>query len=90
MTEGTPYFREVRVQRTFTAKQVANLLQVSERTLEKWRRERRGPGFTRSSSRMVRYPEAEVAQWIELNTAHRTGEESASFSSRDGRDAKRV
>lgn len=45
--------------------QVAELLGVSVRTLERWRNRRTGPPFVRISHNVVRYPEHSVQEWLE-------------------------
>lgn len=47
-----------------TAEQVAELLQVSVRTVEEWRRTRTGPPY-RKMGRHIRYLRAEVLVWFE-------------------------
>jgi excisionase family DNA binding protein len=47
-------------------KQLATLLGISERTLERWRSEHLGPPFVRLvGSGSVRYRKADVDQWLE-------------------------
>ena len=43
----------------------ANLLDVSERTLEKWRREGGGPKFVRISHKLVRYRICDLKEFQE-------------------------
>ncbi len=43
----------------------ANLLDVSERTLEKWRREGGGPKFVRISHKLVRYRICDLREFPE-------------------------
>ena len=43
----------------------ANLLDVSERTLEKWRREGGGPKFVRISHKLVRYRICDLREFQE-------------------------
>lgn len=43
---------------------VANILNMSPRTLERWRAQGRGPHFVRLSGRRVRYRNADVQRWI--------------------------
>lgn len=54
----------------FLVKQVgsdkaANLLDISERTLEKWRREGGGPKFIRISHKLVRYRICDLREFQE-------------------------
>jgi predicted DNA-binding transcriptional regulator AlpA len=52
-----------------TGQQVAELLQVSPRTLEEWRRTCTGPPWRRMG-RHVRYLRREVLEWFEGLDAH--------------------
>ena len=52
-----------------TGQQVAELLQVSPRTLEEWRQTRSGPPWRRMG-RHVRYLRREVLAWFEGLDAH--------------------
>ena len=47
-----------------TGQLVADLLQISPRTLEEWRQTRTGPPW-RCMGRHVRYPRREVLAWFE-------------------------
>ncbi|WP_447975510.1 helix-turn-helix transcriptional regulator [Nitrospira sp. Kam-Ns4a] len=47
-----------------TEEQVANMLQVSRRTLQAWRIRGGGPPFAKIGARMVRYRESDVAEWL--------------------------
>lgn len=46
-----------------TPKQAASFLQVSEKTLEKWRTKGTGPKFRRLGHRMVRYQQSDLDAW---------------------------
>jgi excisionase family DNA binding protein len=46
-----------------TPRELAKLLRRSERTLARWRREGRGPRFTKEGSRIL-YPRSEVEGWL--------------------------
>jgi predicted DNA-binding transcriptional regulator AlpA len=54
--------------------EAARLLAVSAETLGAWRQARKGPPYTRLGS-AIRYPEAALLRWVELQTvtaeAHR-------------------
>ncbi|TFB69113.1 DNA-binding protein [Cryobacterium glaciale] len=52
-----------------TGQQVADLLQVSPRTLEEWRQTRTGPPYRRMG-RHVRYMRREVLAWFESLAMH--------------------
>ena len=52
-----------------TGQQVADLLQVSPRTLEEWRQTRTGPPYRRMG-RHVRYLRREVLAWFESLAMH--------------------
>jgi predicted DNA-binding transcriptional regulator AlpA len=43
---------------------VAKLTGMSRRTLQQWRRERRGPRWRRVGRRAVRYSLADVRRWL--------------------------
>lgn len=58
--------------RLFTPKQAADLLQVSEFTLERWRRTGEGPPYVRLSARAIRYREGELAGFIEERVTRHT------------------
>ncbi|WP_447974624.1 helix-turn-helix transcriptional regulator [Nitrospira sp. Kam-Ns4a] len=44
--------------------QVAEMLRISRRTLQAWRLRGGGPPYVKIGSRMVRYRETEVLQWL--------------------------
>ena len=50
-------------QKLLTTAQVAEALEISERTLEDWRLRGCGPRFIRASRRLVRYRPSALAQW---------------------------
>lgn len=56
-----------------TQQQLAALLGISERTLERWRSEHLGPSFVRLVGRgSVRYRKADVDQWLEDQLVRRS------------------
>lgn len=58
--------------------EVANLLAVSERTLEAWRLSGAGPPYVRlGSKKAVRYKRSDVEAWLAARTFRSTSEESA-------------
>jgi predicted DNA-binding transcriptional regulator AlpA len=62
----------VQPSRLFTPKQAAGLLQVSEFTLERWRRTGDGPPYVRLSARAIRYREVELTAFIEARVTRHT------------------
>lgn len=58
--------------------ETASALNVSERTLEKWRYEGGGPPYVRLSRRCVRYRLADLKSYIENRVATSTAAEAAS------------
>lgn len=57
-----------------TPKEAADILQVSEFTLERWRRTGDGPPYVRLSSRAIRYRAAELVAFIEAHMTRNTAE----------------
>jgi hypothetical protein len=57
-----------------TEKQAAEWLNVTLRTLQKWRSQGGGPRFTRYSSRCIRYPIDELKAWRDARTFAHTAE----------------
>ena len=55
-------------------REVAQLLGVSERTLEKWRRTGAGPPFISISSRCIRYRIADLRNWQDQRVRHKTSD----------------
>lgn len=53
-----------------TSREVAAMLRVSLRTIEDWRRKKRGPRWV-AVGPLVRYSRADVAEYIEQNTVAR-------------------
>lgn len=49
--------------RLLTPAQVADILQMKERTLEVWRRRGQGPPWQKVGTRAVRYSEAKLRAW---------------------------
>lgn len=54
--------------RLLTTREVARILEVSPKTLEKWRSEGKGPAFVTLSGRAVRYRFDKLRSWIEAVT----------------------
>lgn len=52
---------------SLSPKDVAARLGVSEKTLERWRREGKGPPFVKVSYKRVRYMVKELDAWIDAN-----------------------
>jgi DNA-binding transcriptional MerR regulator len=55
--------------RLLTQSQVAELLNVSPRTLEAWRRKSYGPKPIRYSARCLRYSERTLLEWLAARQA---------------------
>jgi excisionase family DNA binding protein len=55
-----------------TQEQVAEVLQVSPRTLEDWRLRGGGPPFIKPSRRCVRYSRTALEAWVERQTVSNT------------------
>jgi predicted site-specific integrase-resolvase len=47
-----------------TPAQVRELLQVSRRTLQRWRDEGTGPEYIRPSTRVIRYRRSAIEAWL--------------------------
>jgi excisionase family DNA binding protein len=47
-----------------TTKQAAEYLQVSERTLQRWRDEGRGPKYSEPEPKVIRYKESDLTSWL--------------------------
>ena len=52
-----------------TQTQAAEILNISPRTLEGWRRKGLGPSFVVYSSRCVRYSERALLEWVQKRKA---------------------
>lgn len=52
-----------------TTKQAADFLQVSERTLQRYRDEGRGPKFLEPEPKVIRYLESDLIKWLEQEDA---------------------
>lgn len=52
--------------KVLTTKEAAEFLRISERTLQRWRDENRGPKFTEPEPRVIRYFEADLVRWLEV------------------------
>ncbi|MEE1295688.1 MAG: helix-turn-helix domain-containing protein [Bifidobacterium sp.] len=51
-------------ERMLTAREVARMLHVSERTVSNWRYRSEGPDFVRISKTCVRYRLSDVRRWM--------------------------
>jgi predicted DNA-binding transcriptional regulator AlpA len=55
----------------------SQLLNISKRTLERWRRDGGGPAFVRAGLRRVLYDGAEIQRWAATRTfAHHAAEQA--------------
>jgi excisionase family DNA binding protein len=54
-------------------RETAEYLNVGAGTLRKWRREGRGPAWTRIEGGRIRYPVERLREWIELRTREPKG-----------------
>jgi len=61
----------------YTARQLADLLHCSPRTLERWRRNRTGPPWVAASARHVLYSVDGVASWLAERSASGRGSAGA-------------
>ena len=52
-------------QDTFTSKQAAKYLGISEGALRLWRAEGKGPRYFRAGEKLVRYRRSDLDAWIE-------------------------
>lgn len=59
-------------------RQAADLIGVSERTLECWRSRGSGPPFVKISRRAVRYRREDIDQWVGERVQRSTSEERCS------------
>lgn len=50
-----------------TPVELAKVLGVTRRTIDKWRREGRGPKLVLLGRRVVRYQESDVQEWLNKN-----------------------
>lgn len=50
-------------------KELAEILRVSEKTLERWRAEGKGPPWTKISNKQICYAIADFDEWLAQNTA---------------------
>jgi predicted DNA-binding transcriptional regulator AlpA len=61
-----------------TERALSRRINVSTRTLQRWRRTGEGPHFIRAGARCVRYSASDVTRWEAANThAHRAAEYAA-------------
>lgn len=51
--------------KSYTAKQLASVLDVSLDTLERWRNGGMGPKFYKLGTKLVRYMEGDIIEWLE-------------------------
>lgn len=63
--------------RFLTPDELAALLAVSPKTIEKWRWSGAGPEFVRLPSRAIRYPASAVEQWLAARVARSTSDRGA-------------
>lgn len=49
----------------YTPKETANLIGVSVRALEEWRRAGKGPAYVQEGRRLIRYPRRSLHQWLD-------------------------
>lgn len=63
MTREAPTLTVTADERYITSKTLADLLDVSERTVKDWRADRTGPPFVRLG-RAVRYRKSDVDAWL--------------------------
>lgn len=55
--------------------QASELLHVTRRTLQRWRRDGGGPPYVRSGEWRILYPEHDIKEWIKARTfPHRAAE----------------
>ena len=59
------------MERLLTPRQAATILNVSAKTLERWRQTRTGPVYIHVGH-AVRYRETDLAAWVDANTVHAT------------------
>lgn len=59
--------RQAPIEPHYTPEQVAELLQVSARTLERWRAQRIGPPYVKIGH-FVRYPQSAVGRYLAQQT----------------------
>lgn len=52
-------------QNTFTPRQAAQYIGVSDAALRLWRSEGRGPRFFRAGEKLIRYRKSDLDAWIE-------------------------
>lgn len=57
---------------TFTARQAAQYIGVSDAALRLWRSEGKGPRFFRAGEKLVRYRRADLDSWIEARLSEPT------------------
>ena len=53
------------MEKVMTTKQAAEYLQISERTLQRWRDEGRGPKYIQPEPKVIRYRESDITAWLE-------------------------
>ena len=57
-----------------TEQQAADYLGVSDRSLQGWRSDGKGPPFTKLSKRCIRYRQSYIDEWIEERTFTNTSQ----------------
>jgi len=60
--------------KVLTEKQVAEMLGVTDRTLQSWRFKGVGPRFIRISRRCVRYEQSAIEEFIEAHSVRNTAQ----------------
>lgn len=50
--------------KVLTTKEAAEMLRLSERTLQRWRDEGRGPKFIEPEPKVIRYLESDLVRWL--------------------------
>lgn len=70
--------------RYISEENLATMLGISRRTLQRWRTTGDGPAYVRAGARRVLYPAAAAAAWAEARTfAHRAAEAAGMPASRE-------
>jgi excisionase family DNA binding protein len=65
----------IEVLRLLTQREAAELLRLSERTLERWRVSGSGPAFTKLGKRVL-YREPDLLEWVASHVVNSTSEAS--------------
>lgn len=64
-----------------TPARLAEILEVSLKTLERWRKAKSGPPFMRTATGRIRYPVVELEQWARENMTCQDSPESTTTNS---------